>query len=200
MRPVAWRVYEAVPDRIEVDAFHVGAEVAIVPDQMLPVAALPERPFASRGSGGIAGRQPVSGRVCPRKGFLDEPPTRRIVEVAVGKRPQRMEVVRQSDLSFDGEGSSLLDALDGCVQNFYSRHLGEQRLAAIRHDREEIAGTRHGRPTIPHAVILAGVGSSLTLDPTYTLNRPANREQRSLPLRSTSQRERLQGVRSDSDS
>ena len=113
MRPVARSAYETVPDRIEMDVLHVRAEIPIVPDQVFPVAALPDRLLTPCAATRIAAGQAVIERVRPGERLLDLPPASSIVEIVVRKRPQRMHVVGQDHLRFDNEGPLLLNALDG---------------------------------------------------------------------------------------
>jgi len=118
------------------------AEVAIVPDQVLPVAALPDGLLAAGTLGRVASRQGMAARVSAREGLLDLAPACWIVAIAVGQGPYRMQVVGQNDLRLNRERPFLSDAPDGGIQQPDRRLLGE--------DREEIAGTRHRDATIAH--------------------------------------------------
>ena len=60
-------------DGVDVDVIDVTHEIALVANGMLPIAPLPDAPFALAGT---AVGNPFAGREATRKRRFDEPPTR----------------------------------------------------------------------------------------------------------------------------
>src|SRR3546814_13911187 len=77
--------------RIDVDVVHLRMQVRLVPDQVFPVAPLPN---AALGLGQAAGAAAFDTRNRARKPRLDQAPPRRVIVVAGTPPPQAMQVPR----------------------------------------------------------------------------------------------------------
>src|SRR5215831_18020066 len=102
MRPICRVTDETVFDWIEVNVVEVHGEVVIVPDHVLPIAALPNPTFAATGHHRGARFRTGEG-FC--KGELDRAPATWKVGVALGQRPQALHVVRKDHPGIDMKGA-----------------------------------------------------------------------------------------------
>jgi hypothetical protein len=135
IRPIANTTYMTVLDRIEMNIVAVALEIGFVPQRVLPEAPLPDAPFAF---GHTAVRRALARRHRARECTLDEPPPRREIRIAIRKRPDGVEMIRQDHDGIESEGVILLDITKGAAQS--SDMIDQQSCPAIGEiDGEEIA-------------------------------------------------------------
>lgn len=80
---------------IEMDVIEMATEIALVADGMLPKLALPNAASAME-TVGSARRLLLSGGAQPTLGkrFLDQRPADREIMIVLGKRPDRVQMIR----------------------------------------------------------------------------------------------------------
>ena len=138
--------------RIDVAIFDVTGVIRLIPDQMLPEAALPDAAFVAFDPDGA---EPFSFRMRPCEAALDEPPTSGEIGVAWRKGKDCMEMVWQNDESVDGERAIASRGRDRKPQKFDV--FDQKALLPFKQiDSEEPASTGDKRTTIiGHAGSLA---------------------------------------------
>lgn len=87
-------------DRIDPALLYMRPKVGLVTDMPLPEPALPDSPFLP---GLVAWTKRPQGQAA-REPRLDQPPPHRIVRVALGQGPDRMQMVRQHHPGIDLDG------------------------------------------------------------------------------------------------
>jgi hypothetical protein len=133
MRPIHGVFHKTVLYRVEMRVAHVGGEILVVTDRMLPVPPLPDAAFAAAGHGR---RSPFADGQSLRERGLDRAPTTREVGVVRRQCPQAVHVVGKDDPGVDVEGSAGAHLSNRVAQRVDPRHQ-QIRLAVEQVDREE---------------------------------------------------------------
>jgi len=133
--PVGRRFGEAVLHRVGVDVIDVGGEVALVPDGVLPVAALPDPAFAAMDSGG---RARFPRRKATRKAGLDQHPAHGEVVVAFRQHPDAVKVAGSMTNASMRNGRTAAHVADRSTEGRDMPHQKVIRPASGQVDGEEI--------------------------------------------------------------
>ena len=149
VRPIAGAGDGAVPDRVVMNAIEMRAEIALVRDGAFPIAPRPDRPLALGGtrSGAVA---IVRRGNRPRERRFDEADAGRIVTVALGQRPEEMQMIRQDDLGLDDERSLRIDVRDRRLPLGHCPRVVEEPSPLVRDDGEEIRAAFDPQTPIAH--------------------------------------------------
>jgi hypothetical protein len=105
----------------------MAAIILVVPDQMLPKAALPDAPFTACATN-LAQTLGLWYRF--RELQFDQPPARREIGVVGRKRPNCVNVVRQDDKRIDSKWMPVARASRRLAERRY--FLGEKAASAIQ--------------------------------------------------------------------
>ena len=130
---------------IEVHVFQMRGEIAIVLDEMFPVSPLPHRLFSPCSPTVIACRQAVAFRIGASEMLFDLTPSGSVVEVAFGKRPKRVQMIRQEHNRRHLERPLSLNCAKRLAQKFSGQRFAQKRPPIVCHDREEVSGVSAGR-------------------------------------------------------
>lgn len=139
LRPVHGSRCQAVLHRVEVDVVHVQGEIPVVPDQVLPEAALPDVIFPSPVTAhGHATRSHGSG-----KARLDGAPAPGIIMIVRRQSPDGVNVIGQHGHRIDAKWPGSFGGLQGRAKG---RDLFDQKAGAavLQGDREEIGRSGDG--------------------------------------------------------
>ena len=82
------------------DVIDVTSKIVLIADRVLPIAPLPD---ATLPLGGTASRNRLAGCEVARKRRLNQPPARCEIPVALGERPDRMQMIRENNHRVDRE-------------------------------------------------------------------------------------------------
>lgn len=113
MRPRRRLRYISVLDRIVMNVINMRLQIPLVPNQMFPIAALPESAFPLRG----AARKNAFifwNTACEAR--LDQRPARRIVRIPRRQPPDCMKMIRHHNHGHNFERVAELDDADGFTQ------------------------------------------------------------------------------------
>lgn len=88
--PIGHPRHQAMFDGVDVDVIHVGGEIGLVPNEVFPVAALPDGPLPASLPDG---RAPFVSRDRLGEAALDQAPAQGKVRVMLRKRDQTVEMV-----------------------------------------------------------------------------------------------------------
>src|SRR6266436_3197900 len=86
---------------IEVNVIEVTHEVVLVAQRMLPIPPLPNTALAF---GGAASRDPFDSRQTVRKAAFDQAPAGGEIRIAIGQRPDCMQVIGKDHGGCEREG------------------------------------------------------------------------------------------------
>jgi hypothetical protein len=114
-----------MPHRIEVDVIQMRRKIAVIPDEVFPVPALPDRALATQLAAGIPIHLTKLLNILPRESFLDQTPTRRVAVIAIRKRPQSVHVVGQHHLRLDDEVMPFPHMIDCITEHRDSARVAE---------------------------------------------------------------------------
>src|SRR5262249_24085208 len=142
--PIAHAPDKPVLHRIDIAIFYVTAIILVIPDQVLPEAALPDTAFAAFPTDFT---QPLGLWYRLRERNLDQSPARRKVGIVGGQNPNGVNVIGQYDECVDSKWMSLARAARRLTQ---SVDLLRQKTAATIEEirREEPASAWDKRATI----------------------------------------------------
>jgi hypothetical protein len=89
--------------RTEVNVIEVTHEVVLVAQRVLPIPPLPNTALAF---GGAASRVPFDSRQTVREAAFDQAPAGGEIRIAIGQRPDCMQMIGKDHGGFDREGMS----------------------------------------------------------------------------------------------
>lgn len=130
--------------------------IVLIPDQMLPVAMLPERAlFALPTSNSHEIRTIQTGVAALRHGAFDDPPTRREITVIGRQCPDTMQMIWQQHPGVDGERMGLPHQRNTFPQCRSDIVIQQEGLAAQGVDSKEIrSAVNIGAPVVRHTGII----------------------------------------------
>ena len=111
MRPIPDPRYARVFNRIPMDIIDMLPEVSVIPNQVLPITALPDAPLAPFYA---TARSTFTGRDAAGKPRLDQGPARFVIRIPLGKSPDAVQVIGQNHNCVDFERVGVL-YLSECV-------------------------------------------------------------------------------------
>ena len=100
MGPIPDPRYKSMLDRIDMDVIDMTPTIVLIADRVLPITPLPD---AALPLGGTASRNRLTGCAVARKRRLNQPPARCKIPVALGERPDRMQMIRENNYRVDRE-------------------------------------------------------------------------------------------------
>ena len=138
--PIARRGHQSMFDWVDVDVIEVRLEISLVANGVFPESPLPDALFAF----GTPALAPVRKFMCleigARERLLDQAPSGREIRVAIGQRPERMEMVGKYNVGIDLEGMTRADLLNGPDQERYASGSGNSgRLRSVTKVKKNVA-------------------------------------------------------------
>src|SRR3989344_383383 len=185
MGPITRTLDVTVLDRIPVDVIHMTPIIVLIPDQMFPIAMLPERALlALRASSSHEIRTIQADTTALRDGAFDDAPTCREIAVIGRQCPDTMQMIWQQHPGVDGEGMGLPRQRNTFPQCRADVVVQQEGLAVQGVDGEEIRpATDIGAPVARHAGLIFDrrVGRALHPRQSCVLRRRVSRAEFSIP-------------------
>ena len=113
--------------RVVMDIVDMRLQIPLVPDQMLPVATLPDTSLAFRGA---ARAHALAFGNATREACLDKRPARRVVHIARRQLPDGMQMIREQHHGHDLKRMTEPDRANDLAQAV--RLIGEQGASTVR--------------------------------------------------------------------
>ena len=135
MRPRRRLRHVPMLDRIVVDVINMRLQILIVPNQMLPIAALPNPTFSLRDA---ARTNTLILWNAARKARLDQRPARRVIHISRRQLSDCIKMIRQHHHGHNFERVTELDDADGFTQ--FVRVVDQQCAFAFRQRHGEEIG------------------------------------------------------------
>ena len=152
MRPIHRPVHQSMSNRILMNVFDVRNIIPLVTNKMLPEPVLPNLALLRirKRTSSHAIRESV---IPARKFLLDQHPSNGKIAVAIGKRPNGMQMVGQDHIGIQFEGVPGSNMTQSVMEQSDGTLCREDWLPIASDDSEGIDASANSHPAVAHEVV-----------------------------------------------